>query len=114
MDSNERRRDARLQVSPPATILRVGGPEKVEILNASFRGLFLRTLGAPPPTNQLVRLRVVLPAKTIDIHVVPVRTAQDGAGRLGIGVRFFALNGEDRRVWETYINSCLAPRRSAA
>lgn len=114
MDSHERRRDARLQVSPPAVIIRQGGSEKIEILNASFRGLFLRTEGAPPPTNQLVRLRVVLPAKTIDINVVPVRTAQDAAGRVGIGVRFFALNGEDRRIWEAYINALLAPRRAAA
>jgi hypothetical protein len=113
-DSNERRRDVRTYVSPPAQILRKGASERIEIVNASYRGLFFRTTGAPPPTSQLIRLRVQLPSKCLEIHAVPVRIMTDPQGRTGVGVRFFALNGEARQIWDSYINGLLSPRRVAA
>ena len=48
------------------------------------------------------------------VHCVPVRTVVDANGRVGVGVRFFALNGEDKQLWESYISSLLAPRTVAA
>lgn len=93
--------------------MRVGSTERVEILNASYRGLFIRT-NAPPPLNQLLKMRIELPTGSVEINCVPVRVVVDGNGRSGIGVRFFALNGEDKRIWESYITSLLAPRRMAA
>ncbi|MBX3209187.1 MAG: PilZ domain-containing protein [Labilithrix sp.] len=113
MDSSDRRRDVRAHASPPAQILRVGSAERIEILNASYRGLFIRT-NTPPPLNQLLRIRIELPTKTVELNGVPVRVVADGSGRAGIGVRFFALNGEDKRFWESYITSLLSPRRMAA
>ncbi len=110
----ERRRDVRTHASPPAQIRRIGSAERVEILNASFRGLFLRVSGEAPPLNQLFKLRIDLPTRIVDVHCVPVRVVVDAHGRTGIGVRFFALNGDDKRVWETYIASLLSPRRVAA
>jgi len=103
----ERRRDVRAYASPPAQILRIGGPEKVEILNASYRGLFIRTFGPPPQTGQLLRIRITLPTKIVEMNAIPVRVVTDAAGRPGIGVRFFALNGEEKRHWESYINGLL-------
>jgi len=113
-ENTERRRDLRAHASPPAQIRRLGSAERVEILNASFRGLFIRTGKAAPPLNQLLKVRIELPGKVIDVHCVPVRVVVDGSGRAGIGVRFFALNGEDKRMWESYITSLLSPRRVAA
>ena len=112
--SADRRRDVRTHASPPAQIRRVGAAERIEILNASYRGLFIRTNGGAPPLNQLLKVRIDLPTRSIDVNCVPVRVVVDGNGRAGIGVRFFALNGEDKRVWESYITSLLAPRRAAA
>lgn len=115
MEQNtERRRDVRAHASPPAQILRIGAAERVEILNASYRGLFIRTNGGAPPLNQLLKVRIELPTRTIEINCIPVRVVVDGSGRPGIGVRFFALNGEDKQLWESYIASLLAPRRAAA
>jgi hypothetical protein len=109
MESNsgpERRKDVRAYASPPAQIVRIGSGEKVEILNASYRGLFIRTYGPPPMTGQLLKIRISLPTATIEINAVPVRVVNEG-GRPGVGVRFFALNGEDKRHWESYINGLL-------
>jgi hypothetical protein len=114
MEASERRRETRAHVSPPAQIVRVGWLEPVEVLNASYRGLFIRTDGAAPPTGELLRMRIELPAKTIDINAVAVRVIQDANGRAGVGLRFFALNGEDKRIWEGFIASLLAPRRADA
>jgi hypothetical protein len=86
----------------------------VEILNASYRGLFIRTNASAPPLNQLIKVRIELPTRTIDANCVPVRVVVDGNGRTGIGVRFFAFNGEEKRIWEAYISSLLSPRRVAA
>ncbi|MBX3198848.1 MAG: PilZ domain-containing protein [Labilithrix sp.] len=113
MEPSDRRRDVRAHVSPPAHIMRIGSAERIEILNASYRGLFIRT-NAPPPLNQLLRLRIELPSQSVEVNCIPVRVVVDGAGRPGIGVRFFALNGEDKRLWESYITSLLSPRRMAA
>jgi hypothetical protein len=112
--SQERRQDVRAYVSPPAQILRKGEPERIEIVNASYRGLFIRTAGAPPPTSQLIKLKIQLPPKTIEVHAVPVRIVTDPHGRTGVGLRFFALNGETRQIWDSYIGSLLSPRRVAA
>jgi hypothetical protein len=113
-DNQERRRDVRTHVSPPAQILRKGDAERVEIVNASYRGLFIRTAGAPPPTSQLVKIRIQLPARAIEIHAVPVRIVTDTQGRTGVGLRFFALNGELRQIWDSYISSLLSPQRRIA
>ncbi len=113
-ENSERRRDVRAHASPPAQILRLGSAERVEVLNASYRGLFLRLNGGAPPLNQLLKLRIQLPTRAVIVHCVPVRVVPDGNGRAGIGVRFFALNGQDKQIWESYISSLLAPRTAAA
>jgi hypothetical protein len=114
MEDAERRRDVRAQVSLSAQILRIGVEEQIEVLNASFRGLFIRTYGAPPPTSQLLKLRIELPTRPIQLHAVPVRIVADAHGNPCVGLRFFALNGEDKRVWESFIMSLLAGRKMAA
>jgi hypothetical protein len=113
-EASERRRDVRVHVSPPAQIIRLKTAERIEILNASYRGLFVRTTGNAPQMNELVRIRIELPNTTVDIHAIPVRVVVDAQGRPAFGLRFFALNGEDKRLWESYITNLLAPRRAAA
>jgi len=109
----ERRRDARLPVSPPAHIRKLGGPEKVEVVNASYRGLFMRCPNGPPRLNELFKLRIQLPKTHIDVNAVAVRVVVDPQGRPGVGVRFFALGGEEKRAWESYIHAVLSPRAAA-
>jgi hypothetical protein len=113
-DANaERRRDARMPVSPPAQIRKITGSERVEVVNASYRGLYLRCPNGAPPLNQLFKIRIQLPKTHIDLNAVAVRVVVDSLGRPGIGVRFFALGGEDKRQWESYIAATLAPRVAA-
>ena len=112
-DNNERRRDVRAYASPPVEIIRIGSIERVEALNVSYRGLFLR-MPTPPQLNELLKVRVMLAAKTITINVVVVRSVVDAQGRHGVGVRFFALAGEEKRVWEGYITRLVAPHRRVA
>lgn len=114
MDFNERRADARTPASPPARILRLGSTERIEILNASYRGLFVRLPGQPPATTELLKLRIDLPERSIVVHTVVVRVVTDASGRAGAGLRFFALNGQERSTWETFIGGLLHPRRAAA
>ena len=114
MESSERRRDIRAHASPPLHILRIGTSERVEVLNVSYRGLFLR-MDEPPPMNELLRVRVELPSSmVIEANVVTVRTVVDAQGRSGVGVKFFVLGGEEKRAWESYIASLVQPRRVAA
>lgn len=112
-DSPERRRDARARISLPIHVIRRGGVEPVEMLDASYRGLFVRT-DDPPPERQLVKLLVELPERDLEVHAVVVRIVTDHVGRSGVGLRFFALNGQDRADWEGFIHGVIHRRVKAA
>jgi hypothetical protein len=112
-EGSERRRDVRARISLPTHVVRRGGLESVEMLDASFRGLFIRT-DQPPPERQLVKLLVELPTRDLEVHAVVVRLVVDPLGRAGVGLRFFALNGQDRIDWESFISSVVNRRAKAA
>jgi hypothetical protein len=113
MQDSERRRDARMRISQPTHVVRRGGMETVEMLDASYRGLFVR-METPPPERQLVKLMVELPSGDLEFHAVVVRIVTDALGRAGVGLRFFALNGQDKVEWESFINDLLVRRAKAA
>lgn len=95
-------------------VIRRGAMEPVEMLDASYRGLFLR-MEEPPPERQLVKLLVELPGgRELECHAVVVRLVMDPVGRTGVGLRFFALNGQDRADWESFISSLIHRRARAA
>ncbi len=84
------------------------------MLDASFRGLFIR-MDDPPPERELVKLLVELPdGNEMEVHAVVVRLVIDPVGRTGVGLRFFALNGQERSAWEGFIGTLLARRARAA
>jgi c-di-GMP-binding flagellar brake protein YcgR len=106
----ERRRDVRANISLPVSIVRAGQVDFVKMVDASFRGVLLRMKEAPP-VNQLVKLRVRLPIGENEIHGVVVRIADDmTSGLKSVGVRFFALNGQERSEWESFIASVIQVR----
>lgn len=113
MDSHERRRDIRAHASPPVEIIRIGAVETVEALNVSYRGLFLRMPDAPQ-VNELLKVRVQIPGHTVTLNVVAVRVVKDAHGRTGVGVKFFALSGDEKRHWEAYITSLVSAGRRVA
>ena len=113
MEPIERRRDIRAHASPPVEIIRIGLSEKVEALNVSFRGLFLR-MDTPPNLNELLKVKVQIPGRVITTNVVAVRVINDAQGRAGVGVKFFALAGDEKRHWEAYITSLVAGQRRQA
>ena len=114
MEDSERRRDTRARISLPTHVVRRGGMETVEMLDASYRGLFVR-MDDPPPERQLVKLVVELPGeKELEVHAVVVRLVVDPVGRCGVGLRFFALNGQERTAWETFISDLIHRRARAA
>lgn len=112
-DHDERRSDYRVRVALPAAIIRGSGAESVEMLNASYRGLFLRMKWAPP-VRELVKLRIRLPTRELEIHAVAVRVVDEPTGLKGVGLRFFAFNGQDRVDWEQFIAKALPARNLRA
>lgn len=83
------------------------------MLDASYRGLYVR-MEEPPPERQLVKLLIELPGKDLECHAIVVRQVMDPLGRTGVGLRFFALNGQDRADWESFIGALLHRRARAA
>jgi hypothetical protein len=112
-DQDDRRKDTRTRVSVPTHVVRRGGAEPVEMLDASYRGLYIR-MDQTPPERQLVKLRIELPGKDLECHAVVVRLVVDALGQTGVGLRFFALNGQDRTDWENFLSSVLHGRARAA
>ena len=84
------------------------------MLDASYRGLFVR-MDHPPPERQLIRLVVAVDKdRVLEMHAVVVRLVMDPVGRWGVGLRFFALNGQERAEWERFIANALRTRTRAA
>jgi hypothetical protein len=114
MEDSDRRRDTRARISLPTHVVRRGGMETVEMLDASYRGLFVR-MEDPPPERELVKLVIELPGEQeMEVHAVVVRLVTDPVGRCGVGLRFFALNGQERAAWESFISSLINRRARAA
>jgi hypothetical protein len=106
MDLDNRRRDQRTRISLTARIVVRGGEIPVEMVDASVRGLFLR-MDEAPPIRQLLKLAVDMPSGTRVYHAVVVRIVEDQMGHAGVGLRFFALNGENKSEWESFIAQAL-------
>ena len=106
MDLHDRRRDQRTRISIYARIVVRGGSIPVEMVDASVRGLFLRMEEAPP-IRQLLKLSIDLPTGTRVYHAVVVRIVEDQLGHAGVGLRFFALNGENKTEWENFVSQAL-------
>lgn len=106
MDLHDRRRDQRTRISISARVVVRGGAIPVEMVDASIRGLFLRMEEAPP-IRQLLKLSIDLPTGTRTYHAVAVRIVEDQLGHAGVGLRFFALNGENKTEWENFVGQAL-------
>jgi len=88
--------------------------EPVEMLDASYRGLFIR-MSDPPSEREVIKLKVELPeGRLLEIHAVVMRRVTDSVGRTGVGLRFFALNGKDRADWEGFVTKLIHRRDRAA
>ncbi len=112
MSSAQRPRDVRFRASVPVFIVRRGGVEPAELIDASYRGLGLR-VEAAPPKRQLVKLRMELPSRRLEVHAVVVRTRSNIHGRQEVGLQFFALNGDDLTEWEAFVEVALRQRCAA-
>lgn len=111
----ERRREARARLTLPCSILKRSGDEAAKTLDASYRGLCLLTTDAYPQ-RQLMKLRIKLPGREEPLltHAVVMRAMKDSLGRWEIGLRFFALNGQDQVDWEGFVASHIYNRRAQA
>jgi hypothetical protein len=100
------RRDKRYSTRLPIRS-RIGGRmQSLFTEDVSFRGLFLCT-ESPPPVRQLIRIETVLPPNNIPFAthgmIVYVIAKDDPSGRSpGAGVQFYGM-GDERRVWESFI-----------
>lgn len=106
MQNFERRRDVRTPITVPTRLVRRSGIETLAMIDASFRGLFAR-FSTTPNTRELVKLRIQLPSRELEVHAVVVRIVHDSLGRAGVGLRFFALNGQDKTDWEGFVSNHL-------
>ena len=110
----ERRADQRINLDLPVYILRRGALERIEMLEASYRGLFVR-MASPPSMRELVRLRIDLPSRELITHAVVARVvAEDDSGLSGIGMRLFLLQDQEKQEWQGYLAQLIHGRRRAA
>jgi hypothetical protein len=108
------RRDARIDVRVPVVVIRGKTTHEHESLDVSFRGLFLKCQD-PPVLRSLVRLKVTIPTRTIEVHAMAVHVVAASEDRDGgVGLQFWGLSGSDRQAWEDFIRNLIAIRREAA
>lgn len=112
MNDPQRWRDARVRVSLSGEHVRGQIKDRVEIVEASNRGLRLHA-ARPLPVNELLKLVISLPQRDLAVHTVAVRAFRIGH-IFGVGCRFFALNGGDKDEWERFVSLQRMPLARAA
>ena len=106
------RRDLRIEVAVPISMIRGKKTLDLMTLDVSFRGLFLKTMD-PPGLRSLVRLKIRLPLRTVEVHAMAVHVIEAKNGRGGgVGLQFWGLNGPDRSDWEAFVRECARNRRT--
>jgi hypothetical protein len=102
----QRRRDKRFQARLDVKTRLNGRLVVLPSEEVSFRGMFLNS-ESPPPVRQLLRIETVLPPdkKPFATHAMVVhvlnKANENGRGP-GAGIQFYGM-GDERRVWEAYI-----------
>ena len=108
------RRDARIDVRVPVVMIRGKATIEHETLDVSFRGLFLKCKDVPA-LRSLVRLKVTIPSRTIEVHAMAVHViAASDEREGGVGLQFWGLSGSDRQAWEDFVRTLVSLRREAA
>lgn len=104
MSKPDVRRELRYEIAIPVTLLSPRGDVALRTVDVSHRGMFLRT-DEPPGKLQLLRVRIALPttARELVVNVVAMYVSRGGPRGNGVGVSFFALNGDARNDWERFI-----------
>ena len=110
MAPSNQRRDERLDAAIPVVLIRGRTEIPLVTSDVSYRGLFV---AAPTtsPVRALVKLRVELPAGGFTAHAMVVHVPEEG--RVGMGLQFWALNGEDRKTWEEFVRGVLQAKRAS-
>jgi Tfp pilus assembly protein PilZ len=100
------RRDKRFRTQLPVRTRINGRLLSLLTDDVSFRGMFLCT-ESPPPVRQLIRIETILPPNNVPFAthgmIVFAIGKDDPGGRApGVGLQFYGM-GDERRVWESFI-----------
>jgi hypothetical protein len=112
-DGTNLRREARIEATIKVSVRRGSRETSFETRDVSFKGLFLQTT-EPPALRSLVRLRLALPGREIEVHAMAVHVADTSGGPSGVGVQFWGLSGPDRVVWDGFVQGLIQARREDA
>lgn len=115
MNNENLRREARVDVRVPVTVIRGKKPLELETSDVSFKGLFVCT-NDPPPLRSLVKLRVALlgrefEAHAMAVHVVTPAPSEGTTRQPGVGLQFWGLSGQDRMAWDDFVRGLVHARR---
>ena len=102
--------EARVDARIPVVVVRGRRTIALETSDVSYKGLFLCTHD-PPAVRSLMRLRVTLPVREIEVHAMAVHVSATGdasEGRsAGVGVQFWGLAGPDRLAWDEFVRDLI-------
>lgn len=102
LSGREQRRSRRFRRELVVEIHEKNRCQKVRAADVARHGLFLIT-DLPLHERHLVQLVIHLPRGTIKAAASVTRTLRNTSGAEGVGVQFFALSGEAKRRWDTFI-----------
>jgi hypothetical protein len=110
---DNQRRDTRVEANIPVVLHRDRTTVRLVTVDVSYRGIFVETtaeLQKRSAIRSLVKLHVELPTGGFGVHAMIVHAHEI---RLGLGLQFWALNGVERKTWETFVRSIIDARRVA-
>lgn len=112
MAEDEKRRQPRIQVQIPVTLLESGGDRVLRATDVSVRGFFIKT-DAPKPIRRLVRMRVPVGDEELQIlgmvvHRIIPWTARQRNVPPGMGVQLYGLGPIAKEKWSAWVQELIA------
>ncbi len=106
MDDKSNRIDARLPCSLAVIVQAGRNQHRARTEDVGERGVFVRT-DTPPRLRQLLRLEIALPGDPapLSVHGMAVHVIEPGGSSAripGVGVQFYALNGDVAGRWGAF------------
>ena len=115
MDDHKNRIDARIPCRLDVALVAGKSRQRARTEDVGQRGVFVRT-DTPPKLRQLVRLEITLPAEAspLSVHGMAVHVIEPGGPRVpGVGVQFYAVDGDTSARWAAFLGGLHAERAAA-
>jgi hypothetical protein len=106
------RREPRIETTVQVSFLRGRKTHPAQTGDVSFKGLSIQ-MANPPELRSLMRLRITLPTREIEVHAMAVHHSpcEEDPSLTTVGVQFWGFAGQERSQWDDFVRELVQEAR---